>query len=108
LGQFGKNRPILTVVRMKSVAEIELRAYDRFQLNFSHFGGKQNYCMKEITAFHSKEPRHQFLVSIIPLLSSLSENYPLSMHAKTVQHLITRQQLSNDEWIKITRYESEM
>jgi hypothetical protein len=41
--KFGK---ILTLVPPKSVAEIQLRAFDRFKINFSHFGRKQNNCVE--------------------------------------------------------------
>jgi hypothetical protein len=45
--QFGRKfisldkiQPIFALVRLKLVAEIKLRAFDRFQTNFGHFGGK--------------------------------------------------------------------
>jgi hypothetical protein len=40
-----KFRPILALVPPKLVAEIQLRAFDRFKMNFGHFGEKQNYCV---------------------------------------------------------------
>jgi hypothetical protein len=40
-----KFRPILALVPPKSVAEILLRAFNRFYTNFDHFGRKQNYCV---------------------------------------------------------------
>jgi hypothetical protein len=41
-----KFRPILALVPPKSLAEIQLHAFARFETNFSHFGRKQNYCVR--------------------------------------------------------------
>jgi hypothetical protein len=48
------NQPILALVWLKSMADIKLRAFDRFQMNFGHFGGKQNKCVPVQDLFSKK------------------------------------------------------
>jgi hypothetical protein len=39
----GRISAKLDAIWPKFMAELKMRAFDRFDMNFSHFGGKQNY-----------------------------------------------------------------
>jgi hypothetical protein len=38
----------LNEIGPKKVVEFKLRVFDHFLMNFGHFGGNQNYCVKEV------------------------------------------------------------
>jgi hypothetical protein len=67
----------LNEIRPKKVVEFKLRVFDRFLMNFGHFGGNQNYCVQHYR--HVQFPLCNSSIFILSIIVYKPVKTPYSM-----------------------------